>query len=259
MRILAAAPFAFFAVLAAFACGDSESSSAPSTPGPSDASTADRPTPGTNDSGNGGVPDAAPADSAAADAADAAESGTTCPIAADATVAANIEISVDDNFKLYVNGTLVHEFLGTWNNVQNVAVMLNRNPTKKNVIGLEAVNAMEISGLDRMAVAEVTYTVASTQHKLVTDATWTRGTTFTAGWEAPSFAESGWAPATVQGDHGIAPYGAILGTSDAKLIWSYDSATTDNATKPDTETVYFRKTFYVSQAGAPQATPGTCQ
>src|SRR5690606_8338433 len=162
-----------------------------------------------------------------------------------------IEMSVDDHFKLYVNGALAHEFLGTWNSVQTINVVLNRNPTKKNVIAVEGINAAKTSGLDRMIVAELAYTVDATEHKLVTDATWTRGTTRTNGWEAIDFAEAGWAPATVEGNHGDAPYGAILGISDAKYLWSYDSSQVDVATKSDSETVYFRKTFYVSQAGAP--------
>lgn len=252
MRILRLAPFAaVVAVASSFACGGSESSS--TTPTLDAGALPDRSTPTdppdagspVADSGNGGL--------------DAGDSSTpVCPIAADATVAATIEISVDDNFKLYVNGVLAKEFTGTWNNVQTVDVTLNRNPAKKNVIAVEGVNTAKISGLDRMIIAELAYTVDSVEHKVVTDATWTNGTTLAAGWEALDFAEAGWTAAVVEGNHGDSPYGAILGTSDAKLLWSYDSAQVDVATKPDTETVYFRKTLYISQAGAPLAAPGAC-
>lgn len=249
MRIVTAIAFAVPVVLSAFACVDSDSSSPPSSPGAPDANAPDRGAP-SPDSGNGGVPDAGTKDAADATAA--------CPIADDATVAATIKISVDDNFKLYVNGVLAHEFTGTWDNVQTVNVVLNRNPKKKNVVAVEGINTAKISGLDRMIIADLAYTLDATEHRIVTDATWKCGTTLTNGWEATDFAETGWTGATVQGSHGDAPYGAVLGTSDAKLLWSYDSAQVDVATKPDVETVYFRKTFYVSQAGAPQNTPGAC-
>lgn len=247
-RILAVAPFAFTVAALAFACGDSESTSAPSTL--PEAGSPDRNAPA-SDSGNPTQPDAQ-----TNDAADSAVS--TCPIANDATVAAQIKVSVDDQFKLYVNGTLMREFTGTWNNVQTIDVTLNRNPTKKNVIAVEAINTAKISGLDRMLVAELTYTIDTTVHTIITDATWTSGTTLTTGWEALDFAETGWAAATVEGVNGDSPYSTILGSSVAKYLWSYDSAQVDVGTKPDMETVYFRKTFYIGQAGAPQATPGTC-
>lgn len=255
MRILGLAPFVSIAVVVAaslFACVDSESSDATQTP--DGGSLADRTTPPeTPDTGSLAVDSGTPTSDAGNDVA-----ASTCPIANDATVAAQIKISVDDNFKLYVNGVLAREFNGTWTNVQVVDVTLNRNPTKKNVIAVEGVNTAKITGLDRMIVAELAYTVDATEHKIITDATWTRGTTLVAGWEAVDFAETGWAAATVEGTNGDTPYGMILGTSDAKYLWSYDSAQVDVSTKPDVETVYFRKTFYVSQAGAPQATPGAC-
>lgn len=255
MRVLGLAPLVSIAVIlaaSAFACGGSESSD--TTPTPDAGPLPDRTTPSDTPDTGFSVPDSGigPSDTGT----DVAVS--TCPIASGATVAAKIEVSVDDNFKLYVNGVLAKEFTGTWNNVQVVDITLNRHPTKKNVIAVEGVNTAKISGLDRMIIAELAYTLDATEHKIVTDATWTRGTTLTAGWEAVDFVEAGWAASTVEGNHGDSPYGAILGTSDAKFIWSYDSAAVDVATKPDAETVYFRKTFYVSQAGTPQASPGTC-
>lgn len=256
MRALRLLPVAFLGVVfatSAFACGGSETTSGPTTP---DAGKQpDRSVPDDIDSG---APDTGVgSDSGSgADANDAAVS--TCPIPSDATVNAQIKMSVDDHFKLYVNGVLVREFAGTWNNVQTVDVTLNRNPTKKNVIAVEGNNAAKISGLDRMIVADLAYTVDATEHRIITDATWTRGTTLVAGWEAIDFAEAGWTAVTVEGTNGDAPYGSILGTSDAKYLWSYDSAQVDLDTKPAVETVYFRKTFYVSQGGAPQAAPGAC-
>lgn len=251
MRVLGLT--AFFVPFVVFACVGSESSSPPATP--DSGSLPDRTAPPNNpDTGIG----TGETDGGAPDTGTDSSPVSTCPIANDATIAATIEMSVDDNFKLYVNGALAHEFAGTWNNVQTVNVMLNRNPTKKNVIAVEGVNAAKISGLDRMIIGELVYTVDATEHKIVTDATWTRGTTLTAGWEAVDFAETGWAAATVEGNHGDPPYGGILGASDAKFIWSYDSAAVDEATKPTTETVYFRKTFYVSQTGAPLSAPGAC-
>jgi hypothetical protein len=185
-----------------------------------------------------------------------------CPIAADETFDATLKISVDDKFKLHVNGTLVKEFDGTWGNVQTETIKLKKSPLQKNVIAVEGINAMNAGGLDRMIVVDITWTVGdagATEHHVVTDSTWKRGAVPDGGtWTAIDFAETGWEPSTEEGTNGGTPYGAILGTSTAKYIWSYDSATVDVGSKPANETVYFRKSFWVDKDGAPQTTPQAC-
>jgi hypothetical protein len=185
--------------------------------------------------------------------------GPSCDVAADATLAATVSVAVDDRFVLYVNGALVKAFDGTWQSPQTDAVTLFRHPSKKNVIAVEAANLIEVAGADRMVVLDLSYEIDGLTHHVVSDASWKQSGAMTMGWSALDFVEAGWATAVEQGTHGGAPYGAALGrASDAKFIWSYDSGTTDIGVKPDSETVYFRKAFYVDATGAPQGAPTAC-
>jgi hypothetical protein len=184
---------------------------------------------------------------------------TTCTIGVDATVSGTFKISVDDTFKLYVNGTLVQDFAGGWTIPQTDTVTLFRHPSKKNVIAIEAANVANAAGLDRVVVADLVFDAGSGEQHVVTDATWQRAPGgLETSWMTPDFAEAGWVPATVEGTHGDPPYGAILGTSTAKYIWSYDSGPIDVMAKPTAETVYFRKSFYLSLAGAVADAPEAC-
>src|SRR5687767_669602 len=121
MRILGLTAFVLPFVV--FACVGSESSAPPASP--DSGSLPDRTAPPNNpDTGTG----TGETDSGLPDTGTDSTPVSTCPIANDATVAAKLEMSVDDQFKLYVNGALVKEFTGTWDNVQPVDVTLNRNP-----------------------------------------------------------------------------------------------------------------------------------
>lgn len=211
-------------------------------------------------SGSGAGGDAG-RDAAAADASilDGSGSSTTCTIALDATLAGVTRTSGDDNFELYVNGQLVKTFDGLWTSPQTDAVTLFRHPSKKNVIAARASNVVKVDGLDRMIVLDLSFDAGAGEQHVVSDATWLRSPGgLETNWFAVDFAEANWTASTVVGNHGDAPWGAILGTSTAKFLWSYHSGMVDQTTKPDAETVWFRKSFYVDLGGAPQSTPGTC-
>jgi hypothetical protein len=243
MRSVALLPFVVLA-----ACG-----SGPDTPAELDTGLPDRrgPDAGTTDGGPTGGDDAS--------ILDGSGSSTTCTIGLDATVAGTIRTSSDDNFELHVNGVLVKDFPGLWSEPQTDTVTLFRHPSKKNVIAVRASNAVKVFGADRMLVLDLGFDAGGGDNHVVTDATWQRGPGgLETNWFAIDFAEANWTAATVVGTHGDLPWGAILGTSTAKFLWSYDSAAVDQEAKPDAETVWFRKTFYLDLAGAPQSTPGAC-
>lgn len=184
---------------------------------------------------------------------------TVCTIGLDATIAGTTRTSGDDKFELYMNGVLVKDFPGTWMEPQTDAVMLFRHPSKKNVIAVRASNVVKVAGLDRMIVIDLTFDAGSGEKHVVTDATWLRSPGgLETNWFAIDFAEANWTAPTIVGTHGDPPWGAILGTSTAKFLWSYDSGAVDQTAKPDAETVWFRKSFYVDVAGAPQASAGAC-
>jgi hypothetical protein len=92
---------------------------------------------------------------------------------------------------------------------------------------------------------------------VISDATFRFATTLAAGWFDVAFQDAAWSPAIDEGPHGMAPWGAVLGTSSARWIWSFD-ANTPAAQKDAQETVYLRKTFYLDLAGAPTGAPGAC-
>lgn len=191
---------------------------------------------GAGEGGTNGVHDATVPDGGDAQA--------SCAIPLDATVPGTLKISVDDSFELYVNGALVKKFAGLWSSPQTEAVTLFRHPSKKNVIAIEAANAQNAAGVDRMVVVDLAFDAGSGVEHVVSDATWTRGPGgLETNWFAVDFAEANWLAATVQGSHGDAPYGAVLGASNAKYIWSYDSGAVDPSAKPSAETVWFRKSF----------------
>ena len=184
---------------------------------------------------------------------------TVCTIALDATVAGTTRTSGDDNFELYVNGVLVKDFAGLWSEPQTDAVTLFRHPSKKNVIAARASNVVKVAGRDRMIVLDLSFDAGSGEKHVVTDETWLRSPGgLETNWFAIDFAEANWTAPTIQGTHGDPPWNAVLGTSTAKFLWSYDSGAVDQAAKPDAETVWFRKSFYLDLAGAPQSTPGAC-
>lgn len=242
MRLLAIATFALAA------CG----SSTDDPPGPETSLPNRR-------GGDGGGGDGGSSVAADASILDGSGPATVCTIELDATVAGTTRTSGDDNFELYVNGTLVKKFDGLWTDPQTDSVTLYRHPSKKNVIAARASNVVKVNGLDRMLVLDLTFDAGGGEKHVVTDETWLRSPGgLETNWFAVDFAEANWTASTVVGAHGDPPWGSILGTSAAKFLWSYHSGMVDQTTKPDAETVWFRKSFYLDLGGAPQATPGAC-
>lgn len=190
---------------------------------------------------------------------DGSGSSTTCTIAPEEVVAGSLRISGDDNFELYVNGELVKNFTGLWSDPQTDAVKLLRHPSMKNVIAVRGSNVVKVDGRDRMVVIDLTFDAGGGEKHVITDETWLRSPGgLETNWFAVDFAEANWTAATVIGPHGDPPWGAVLGTSNAKFLWSYDPGAADQLAKPDAETVFFRRAFYIDLGGAPQPTPSAC-
>lgn len=244
MRFVALLPFVILA-----SCGSS--SDASSDPGAALPDRRVRDGGGGTDGGSSGGDDAS--------ILDGSGPSTTCTIALDAVVAGTVRTSGDDNFELYVNGELVKSFAGLWTDPQTDEVKLLRHPSKKNVIAVRGSNVVKVDGLDRMIIIDLSFDAGGGEKHVVTDETWPRSPGgLETNWFAVDFAEANWTAATVVGAHGDAPWGAILGTSTAKFLWSYHSGMGDQAAKPDAETVFFRRSFYLDLGGAPQSTPAAC-
>lgn len=279
-------PFAFL-----YACQDDEGGASTLTPdasvafvpedggsgSPSDASSDAGTDTGTDASG-----DAAPDSGELADASTTDAAAPGCSIAFDATATAQIKVTADDYLKLWINGVLVDDKTTTWGTVDTKTVTLFRHPTRMNVIAIEAQNALNAGGFDRgllvdMAGIDVDAGVDAGPDGgtsgIVSDLSWKiigsstdgglpdgglpdGGAPNTPAWFEPTFDDAAWLGAVDEGPHGMSPWGAVFGTSDARWLWSYDSSAAVNKLAP--ETVYFRKVFYLDTAGNPSDTPLTC-
>src|SRR5260221_14339201 len=64
----------------------------------------------------------------------------TCDAALASTVRGFIDVTVDDNFRIYLNGALIDDVPHVWTSPQHYAVALWQSPTRPNVIALEGSN-----------------------------------------------------------------------------------------------------------------------
>ncbi len=181
----------------------------------------------------------------------------TCPFRTDDTVSGTLKITTDDNFRLYVNGTLIDETPRLWFSPQTYMVNVFRHPSRKNVIAVEGINNAEIDGLDRGIVLDLSFDAGAGPQSVLSDTTWKLSTMLETNWFEVAFVDTAWVAATDEGAHGIMPYGNILGTSSARWLWSYD-ANISAASKPTTETIWIRKTFYVNGSGLVSTAGSAC-
>ncbi len=141
--------------------------------------------------------------------------------------AADILITCDNAFELYLNGQYIGAG-GTW---QTATAFANLPLlTGKNVIAVKGVDGGAIAGL----LAETI--INSVRHG--SNADWKISTTEDAGWQDIDFNDTGWGTATEHGSYGIAPWGEVNGfaaDSPAKWIWAQDLNGIDLA--------FFRYTF----------------
>ncbi|HVZ71438.1 MAG TPA: hypothetical protein VHJ20_03605 [Polyangia bacterium] len=211
------------------------------------------------DAATDALTDAAP--DAAADAPSdvvdaAAEVNPACStIATDATRTVHLRITADNECDVYVNGSLTGTTT-SWPSPVTMDVSLFIHPGRVNVIAVEGRNTSSQGGPDRGIIGELDdLTDGGSKVVIITDATWRSSKTVASGWQGVLFDDSAWDMATVVGAHGDAPWGALLGASDAKWLWTAPIPTS-TADKPDLETGYFRKRFFFGFDGEVSATPG---
>lgn len=203
--------------------------------------------------------DAATDHDAAQDAGTDASELPSCGFAWEDTIAASITLSADDNRVLYVNGTLVDDTTYGWNQPSTYQIELFRHPTRENVIAVKGVNLYQQGGYDRgVVVGLVTDADAGVSFELVSDASWLIATDEATDWYKNDFDDASWVAATAQTANGTGPWGTIANIStNASWLWSYDSATANS--KPDAETIYLRRAFYIDESGAVSADSANCK
>jgi hypothetical protein len=179
------------------------------------------------------------------------------PRCSDTTLSGALQITTDDQFRLFVNGSLVDQTARKWWEVQNYSVMLFRSPARKNSIAIEGSNVWSTNGTDRGVIADLRFTAGAGEQHVLTTSAWRLSTKMVSGWETLQFDASAWGKATSEGKNGIAPYGSILGSSTAEWLWSYDSNEPETM-KPNAETIWIRRDFYIDASGKPSDAPGSC-
>lgn len=177
-----------------------------------------------------------------------------CAADPDATIAAVLRVTSDDSTVVHLNGVLLDATPYVWSSPQTYPVTLFVHPDRANVLAIEGVNTHPpIDGPDRGTLIDLSVGAAH----LVSDGAWRASTTMASGWSDPTFADGAWGAAVEEGPHGMPPWGAVLGTSAARWIWSYDSDL-PAGDKTTLERVYFRRTFYVAEDGTLSDLPAGC-
>ena len=120
--------------------------------------------------------------------------------------AAEVLVTADDLYRLWVNGTLLGETQGAENEWQQSRLFRVALDAERNVFAVRTDNgAGSPAGL--VAKVRITYTDGSVS--LVTTGTdWKASKTVPAGFEAPSYDDSAWGNAVVQAPYGQGPWGS---------------------------------------------------
>lgn len=188
-----------------------------------------------------------------------AEAGPACPFRWEDTVSAELFLTADDQLVLYVNGALVDDTPRLWTSPQRYTVRFFLHPQRRNVVAVQASNRLNTDGLDRGLVGDFQWQhpATSTPTHLLTDASWRMQRGVVSSFGSLALDDSAWPTAFDEGPHGIPPWGAVLGTSRARWLWSYLSAGPASS-KPLLETVTFRRGFYLGPRGTVQDAPQPC-
>lgn len=155
------------------------------------------------------------------------------PVAPEARVPATLELRVDDFFSVWVGGEHLKTSTDLWHTPQKLSLEVRCG---ENVIAIEARNQWKTDGLDRGAIAQLTVG----DLVVVTDDSWKHGDG--PEWTGLGFDDRGWRQAVVIASHGAPPWGAVLGASTAKWVWSGPVGGPATG-KVEVETVKLRKTF----------------
>lgn len=190
-----------------------------------------------------------------------------CTISLTATVPGELTMTADDAFEVAMGGAVVGTS-NNWYTAQSLPVTLNRHPAVKNVIAISAENLQNTGGWDRGVIASLDFDVDGGR-RVVTDSSWKLlattggvpdgGSLADGGWADPALDDTTWPAPFLEGPHGMAPWGPILGDAGvgAEWLWSTTSNVPANQKVVD-DTVIVRRTFYIGMDGTVLDHPGTC-
>jgi hypothetical protein len=178
-------------------------------------------------------------------------------IESDAVVTSHLRFTADNECEVFVNGTSVGT-TANWSSHVTVDVSLFLHPGRKNVIAIIGTNTSSQGGNDRGIVGHLTVDAgAGTSSLLVTDAAWRVASAEVTGWTDLAFDDSAWIAATEIAAMGDAPWGNVMAGSGAKWIWSA-AVPVDTSAKPNIESTYARREFYLSLDGLGTTSSPSC-
>lgn len=178
-------------------------------------------------------------------------------IGKDETVTSHLKFTTDNECEVFVNGVSVGKSTN-WGSAVTVDVSLFLHPGRKNVVAIIGTNTSSQAGNDRGIVGQLTVDAgAGTSSLLVTDAAWRVSATSVTGWTDLAFDDSTWIAATEIAAMGDGPWGNIMPNSGAKWIWSA-AVPADTANKPNVESTYARREFYLSLDGLGTTSTPSC-
>ncbi len=124
-----------------------------------------------------------------------------------AVTAANIEITADDQFTLFVNGREAGKG-DDWRSPEMIAIGTLLKPGK-NILAIEARNVgNDPNPAGLLAKLKVEF-AQGTPLTLTTDENWKTATNIEAGWNMPDFDDTGWMEAKRLGEYGTQTWGII--------------------------------------------------
>jgi hypothetical protein len=166
----------------------------------------------------------------------------------DATRTVHLRITADNECDVFVNGAEVGSTTN-WQTPVTMDVSLYIYPGRVNVIGVFGRNTSSQGGNDRGIIGELDDLTDGGSKVVMTDNSWKSSKIERSGWPAVLYDDSGWDQATEIANHGDGPWGALLGTTTAKWLWSA-AVPNDVAAKPNAESAFFRKAFYFGTDGS---------
>ncbi|MGC4092836.1 MAG: hypothetical protein QM756_34120 [Polyangiaceae bacterium] len=215
------------------------------------------------DGGSGGEPQGGAgaanggADAGGAGGAGGSEDPACKSIAPEATLTSHLRFTTDNECEVFVNGASVGKST-SWGSAVIVDVSLYLHPGRQNLIAIIGTNTSSQGGNDRGIVGELTIDAnGGTQSLLVSDDKWRVASTEQTGWTQLGFDDSAWIPATEIAAMGDSPWGNVMPGSTAKWIWS-GPVPADTANKPNLESTYARREFYLGLDGQTASNTPRC-
>ncbi|KAJ7184334.1 lectin [Mycena filopes] len=142
-------------------------------------------------------------------------------------VSATIIVVADDSYLIYVNGVFVGSG-SDFHTAQTYTVNIASAPNL--VVAVRATNGGNVNNPAGLLVAVeiVSQCNCTSGAYFISDGSWKSNTGTPDGWQLPGFDDSGWAAASIEGQYGVAPWGAVTVTPPGAPVSAIVGASVGN-------------------------------